>query len=215
MFRKFVGLLTVAVSGLFLSSTAFAAIDGSAHDFAGVFSGSGATDQICVVCHAPHNNENSEGDLLWNRATQTSATYTPYSSPTLDGASGRPGPTSVLCLGCHDGGIAVDSYGGGVSGTQKISSTNALFDNLAAFDTDLSNDHPIGITYDTTATTGDAELHPVGNSMGSNTIGFYLQSGAVECATCHDVHNTDSASNSTLLIVGNTNSALCTTCHDK
>jgi predicted CXXCH cytochrome family protein len=212
MFRKLAGL--TAVAGLFLSGTAFAAIGSSAHDFSNDFSGSGATDEICVVCHAPHDNSNSGANtLLWNRTTATQGAYTAYTSPTLDGASDGPGAVSVLCLGCHDGGIAVDSYGGQSNGTEKIDGTK--FGNLVQFDTNLQQDHPIGVTYDTTTTTGDSELKAITTSMGSNDIDFYLQSSKVECATCHDVHNTDSASNSTLLIVDNAASALCLTCHDK
>ena len=40
-------------------------------------------------------------------------------------------------------------------------------------------------------------------------------SRTMECASCHDVHNTASASNQNLLLISNTASALCLTCHNK
>lgn len=215
MFRKLIGLLAVAVTGLLLSSVASAQMATTAHDFRGDLTGSGATDQICVVCHAPHGNLNSEGDLLWNRTVQTVGAYTPYSNTngTIQGTISGPGATSLLCLGCHDGQVAVDNYGTIVGGNQPINGIN--FGGLAAFDTDLSNDHPIGITYDSTGTTGDPELNDPSTTMGSNDIAYYLQNGAVECATCHDVHATDVVGTTPLLIVTNVGSAICTTCHAK
>ena len=216
MFRKLVGLLTLTVSGLFLSSAAFAAIATTAHDFSGAdLTGSGQTDQICVVCHAPHNNLNVDGKLLWNREAVTSTSYTAYDSPTLDGASSGPGATSLLCLGCHDGTIAVDNYGTITTGNQKINGTN--FGGLQEFSTNLSQDHPIGITYDITDTTGDAELKdPSTATFGTGTVvNDYMAGGKVECETCHDVHATDSVASTPLLIVTNVGSAICTACHDK
>ena len=220
MFKKLVGLLTVAVTGLFMASTASAAIDGSAHDFAGLLTGSGATTEICVVCHAPHENLNADGTLLWNRTIQTVGAYTAYDSPTLDGASAGPGTTSLLCLGCHDGTIAVDNYGTISTGNQFIDGVGGSFGDVAAFDVNLSNDHPIGVTYDTTATTGDAELNDAATAVtfqdaSTGDINDMLQAGAVECASCHDVHDTVSNGAASLLVIANTNSALCTTCHNK
>ena len=219
MFKKLVGLLTIAVTGLLLSSVASAAIDGSAHDLAGVMTGTGATDQICVVCHAPHSNQNASGDLLWNRTTQTAGAYTAYTSGTLSvgAGTGIPGATSLLCLGCHDGTIAVDNYGGISTGSNFIDGAGGAFGSVEAFDTNLSNDHPIGITYDDSATTGDTELNdPATASFGTGTfVDDYLQAGKVECATCHDVHATDVVASTPLLIVTNSNSAICTACHNK
>jgi hypothetical protein len=216
MFRKLVGLLTVTVSGLFLSSAALAGIATTAHDFSGAdLTGSGQTDQICVVCHAPHNNLNDAGKLLWNREAVTSSSYTAYTSSTLDGASSGPDGTSLLCLGCHDGTIAVDNYGTISGGNQPINGSN--FAGLAEFTTNLSQDHPIGITYDITGTTGDAELKdPTTSAFGSGTfVSDYLSGGKVQCSTCHDVHATAVVADTPLLIVTNVASAICIACHDK
>ena len=51
MFRKLVGLVTFAVSGLFLVGTASAAITGSKHDLRDGLFGTQIAE-ICVVCHA-------------------------------------------------------------------------------------------------------------------------------------------------------------------
>lgn len=218
MFKKLVGLLTVAVTGLFFVGTASADIAGSAHDLQSALFGTAADGEVCVVCHAPHDNSNANGDLLWNH-TATSTTFLPYDSPSLDGASTGPGATSVLCLGCHDGTVAVDSYGG-ATGSLNIDGAGGNFGDVAAFGADMGNDHPIGIAYSPGTGAGqDAELNPVTDvvtfGVGTGTIDTMLFTSVVECASCHDVHNTASAGNNSLLVISNDGSGLCTTCHNK
>lgn len=78
------------------------------------------TTEICVFCHTPHNANRTQtytsdpaaeggggslnGQFLWNRRIPLAASFTPYTSPTLNAdTSGGPGLTSLLCLSCHDG----------------------------------------------------------------------------------------------------------------
>src|SRR5487761_2777144 len=89
-------LIAAAAAVVMLCATqgAMAAITSSAHDFSGnAWSGG----QICVVCHAPHNNNNAAGGLLWNHA-QTNATFVIYSSPSLNNSGQTVGGVSKLCL---------------------------------------------------------------------------------------------------------------------
>ena len=208
MFRKLAGL--TAVAGLFIAGTASAQIANTAHDLRGNIAG---LTEVCVVCHAPHNNQNAEGDLLWNH-DPTTQTFTAYSSLTLDGASSGPGEVSLLCMGCHDGVVALDAYGGGAA------AEGPLTGNLA-FGADLSNDHPVGITYDPAA---DAELNATttsvtyGNAATGTVADMLSGAGTVECGSCHDVHATLSggiSGNGTLLSVSNDGSGLCFACHAK
>ena len=190
---KKVHVLSVLAVGLMLvAGMVTAGIDGSKHDF----EATAWTDEICEACHTPHNGNTSFVAPLWNHVV-TSATYTLYSSATLNGTKGQPGDVSKACLSCHDGTVAVDSFGGSTGSTYITGNAN--------FSTDLSNDHPIGITYETGA----------GTEM-KNTISIaavQLWDSKVECASCHDLHNT--AGNSYLLVNTNTGSALCLACHDK
>ena len=193
--------------------TSAGTITGSAHDFSGSAWSGG---QICIACHAPHNTDTTvTGAPLWNHAV-SAATYTLYSTPTFDGASTitQPGGTSKLCLSCHDGTVAVNSFGG-TTGTTMITGTKNL-------GTNLSNDHPIGFTYDAALVTADGALNPTttavtigsGTKTKSTTIAGMLFAGKMECATCHDVHNTFTAG-SKLVKVTTTASAICLTCHAK
>ena len=195
-------------------------ISGSKHDFS---SGStspykGTNAQTCVYCHTPHG---AAGDAaLWNR-TMSVSVFVPYASPTLNATgTGQPGNISKLCLSCHDGTIAVDSYGIGVyavAGAQKILGTA----NIGAA---LSNDHPIGITYNTALISADPGLKdPAATAVtiGTGNTGTIttkmLFSDKLECPSCHDVHNSTSgtADSSKLLRVSNVGSALCRVCHVK
>lgn len=196
MRRLLIFLMFVAVSG-----SLFAVISGSAHDFA--TAGWNGTGEICIVCHTPHNAMSTNGPL-WNH-TETSATFTLYSSPSLDATDlGQPAGVSKLCLSCHDGTVALDSFGG-ATGSTFITGT----DNLG---TDLSNDHPISFTYPSTDT-GLFDPTTTSSGLGSTISADLLVGGKVECSSCHDVHNKYNLSY--LLKISNAGSALCLVCHNK
>jgi hypothetical protein len=215
MFRKLAGL--TAVAGLFFAGTAYSATGdmvGSAHDLQAEIA---SLDDVCSVCHLPHANTvaNANGGMLWNHTLSTAGPYTAYQSDLTTG--GQPGPVSQLCLSCHDGTVAVDSYFGG----------SALIDSFTnggpQFGTTLADDHPIGMTYDAARPEMADLADPVdwNTTVASSGVLQDMVFGAsdlVECASCHDVHNTQSSGGAIgegLLRVDNTNSALCTTCHLK
>jgi len=186
-----------------------AGISGSPHDFS---SKGWSGGQLCTVCHTPHNADVTvTGAPLWNHQT-TSASYTLYSSPTLNAQVKQPEHYgSKLCLSCHDGTVALDSFGGS-SGTTFMTG-NALIG------TDLRGTHPIGIVYDAGLSVADGGLFnpdtkatPLGNSI---TKDLLFGTGNLECASCHDVHNSVSAGNTSLLRISINGSALCLTCHNK
>jgi predicted CXXCH cytochrome family protein len=189
-------------------------IVGSAHDFKGQAWSGG---QICIACHAPHNTTVIADAPLWNHVSST-ATYTVYASSTTNAAVGAPGSTSKLCLSCHDGTVAVNSFGG-TTGTTLLTGTK----NLGIV---LTNDHPIGFTYDAALATADGALADPslvnGVTIGSGTkvktgtiAATMLYAGKMECASCHDVHNTFTTASGKLAKVTMAGSALCITCHIK
>lgn len=64
---------------------------------------------ICVYCHTPHGANSQIQAPLWNR-TINAGTYDIYDKPTtLMRPVSTPGPTSLTCLSCHDGTVAIDS----------------------------------------------------------------------------------------------------------
>ena len=178
-----------------LAAAAIGQISGSVHDFSGAGWSGG---EICVPCHTPHDADNSIAfSPLWNHET-TTQTFTLYTSPSLDHNPEQPRGPSLLCLSCHDGVTAVDSYGG---------ATGSIYiDGAAKIGTDLSNDHPISLTW-----THQTKLPDCGKCHGSWELPFY--DGYIECATCHDVHN--GAGNPTLLRQPIDGSQICLTCHGK
>lgn len=242
MFKKFTGLIVVA--GLFLGGSAFAGtIVGSAHDFTdGVsrngiapdswnpeFVADGADASICVICHAPHGNtNNASGELLWNHTPSALAGFVAYDSVTLEDTSvANIAGSSKLCLSCHDGVIALDSYGG-AGGSVLIGTLNdsgpQTYDLVV--DLDMSNDHPIGVdmvlAFATDPTLADPAAAGVtlGDGTTSGSIGSLMLVGdKVECSSCHDPHNTTAYTAVTgtnrLLRITNDSSALCLTCHEK
>lgn len=222
-------IITRVVIGasLLVSGTAFAQITGTAHDFSA--KSWNLTGEICVVCHTPHNAIDpttagvaSVADLgpLWNRAVTQTSSYTTYTANTRIGSdiqstlSGTPTGVSKLCLSCHDGTIAIDSFGGanGQTGVNTIDDIRASA-NIGESDGttgDLSNDHPVMFTFPAS----EPELVTATSNVvnGASTDLPLFGSQQMECATCHDVHGTG---NNYLLRVDNAGSGLCLNCHTK
>jgi len=178
--------------------------------------------QVCVFCHTPHGATNSPGAPLWNRAL-SGQTYTAYSSSSLDaetiaGQLAQPAGSSKLCLSCHDGTLAISSVNvlaGQTNATIAITGagpgdtmppgqgTQTGF--TRDLGTDLSNDHPISLTYDTTLANADGELldpaveaHIAIRGPGVRPL-VPLEAtgpggdGQVQCASCHDPHVIDTS----------------------
>ncbi len=124
------------------------------------------TAEICVFCHTPHGANEQAAIPLWNRPLNTAAAYTTYDqlgTSTLDGQVADVGSVSIGCLSCHDGTIAMDSMinepGSGAenpgfsAGSWSGADIRGPGDGRLRLDivqnlqTDLTNDHPIGIQY--------------------------------------------------------------------
>jgi predicted CXXCH cytochrome family protein len=217
--------------GLLFSATASAQADnteitGSPHDFSGQGWSQNGNSEICIVCHTPHNTISPGDGPLWNRGLTTVTSYTLYSPNTVPGSDiqgtgfGQPSGVSRLCLSCHDGTIAVDSFGRNTDGTPFTTGTvyvGAINANANIGDGtpggttgDLSNDHPVAFTFPTT----DTEIvTPAGGQVAGVLPLFGTSNDQMECATCHDVHATGTFDE--LLRVDNAGSDLCLTCHIK
>ena len=240
--NKFVTLL-LGVAGLLFAGSVWAngkglGIAGSPHDFTDNLSSEagGAVDEswnarkeICRVCHVPHDHQLASqrylNGLLWNHGV-SAANYTMYNSSwssTLNGAqSAQPDGTAKLCLGCHDGTVALDTFDKYAGGGWFMADQNPNF-TIPGFadgvNRDLRGTHPISIAYDPAA---DTKLQPKSTTMGtSGTIANVLDQDKVQCSSCHDVHDQESVAGTNLLRVaqtvaqGGNPSGLCLTCHVK
>jgi hypothetical protein len=168
--------------------------------------------QICVFCHTPHAAENVPAAPLWNREL-SGATYTPYTSNTIDAddIAATPGGSSKLCLSCHDGTLAIGAVNvanGQANVTIALEGTDpdgtmpgGLYGAQSGFTrrlgVDLSNDHPISFTYDANLALADGELRDpdVEAHIATRVPGVKpavpLESGKLECTSCHDPHIRD------------------------
>jgi predicted CXXCH cytochrome family protein len=200
-------LVTAAALAGSVRSASAATISGTPHDLSGKGWG---TTELCKFCHTPHLAQTVTGAPLWNHQT-TTATYTLYTSATFQGTSTQPGPTSKLCLSCHDGTVAVDSFAnGGVinAGTHLMSSTN-----LVGASGSLASDHPIAFTYDAALATADGHLvTPASSSYVDAARQIPLFGAKMECASCHSTHDNTYTK---FLRTSNAGSALCLKCHVK
>jgi predicted CXXCH cytochrome family protein len=216
MFRKLAGL--TAVAGLFIAGTASAAgpdaIGGSAHDFSAQGWSGG---EICVVCHTTHNGPVAQGAPLWNHTLTTGGTgWSLYvgvdmQATPLDPAAGQPGEgISTLCLSCHDGTVALDSFGAAPGTSTFIGDINTA----ANVTTNLTDDHPIAIPFNNALQPDMQDPAVATTAIGGTIADDLLFGGRVECASCHDVHNAGLGTTK-LLVLDNDASNLCQTCHLK
>jgi predicted CXXCH cytochrome family protein len=196
------------------SITSAGTIVGSPHDFQGyLWDRSG---EICNPCHAPHKTKTLPAPL-WNNklSTQTYILYGKTRSSIIDEkANDQPDGLSKICLSCHDGITASEVYGDNTGNAAHL------------FGKDLigpvpGNNHPISFIYNTELTMKNGDLYDpstklsgmTGNTGTVNKDMLFLN--RMECASCHDVHNTKAVPGTKLLVKDNAGSALCLTCHNK
>jgi hypothetical protein len=213
-----------------LSPQIQAQMKGTAHDFTGYRrSAYNPSGEVCIVCHAPHNTSTTSTPL-WNHTT-TAQTFTAYgangSGFNIHFTPGQPDGSSKMCLSCHDGITAANSYGvnGGSPALQDsitlatggATAPRTSLISRSNLTTDLTNDHPISFVY-TEALASNPKLRDtafvtaLGHSIGKDMLD---KNGKIQCASCHDPHGNDQGWNSTYLKFSNANSAMCLTCHIK
>jgi predicted CXXCH cytochrome family protein len=159
--------------------------------------------QVCIFCHTPHNA--APVQPLWNRNLPVSA-YRVYSSSTLISTPGQPTGSSKLCLSCHDGTIALGSVLNASSAGNPAGDLGTLPAGSTNLGTDLSGDHPISFTYDSNlASKNGALVDP-----GTLPMRVRLPNRQLQCTSCHDAHDDSRGS---FLVMSNSNSQLCVTCH--
>jgi predicted CXXCH cytochrome family protein len=160
---------------------------GGAHDFTRL---PGGGRDLCLPCHTPHQAF-TQPPLLDRRATAV-LPLRPYLAPQVQ-LSGW----SLLCLGCHDGVTATDVYS-----SPHATTVGSQID-AARFAPGLRS-HPIGIRIPEGAETYNSPEWV-------EAAGLPLAEGRIQCATCHDAHNTERHSH--MLRISNEGSRLCLTCH--
>lgn len=198
-------LILGVLAGIGTTASGQATIAGTAHDLSGGYTGVGGSipsgGEICKFCHTPHNALIAVP--LWNHAASVE-TFTRYASTTLQGTVGAPSGISLECLSCHDGATNIDAYGGAAGSVKMAVGANNM-------GTDLSNDHPISITYNT----ADPDLvAPTGAAVGGLPLFGTAAPYTVECGSCHDPHGAG-ATLTKFLRASNLASAMCRTCHSK
>lgn len=206
-------------------------IETSPHDFSRTnYPGSdlanwNTRDGVCSPCHAAHETDPAQIVPLWTHKT-TTASFTPYSSPTLNASVGQPSGVSLACLSCHDGTVGINEFISGVSTSGMITPGPYYIDPSFQKGPDLHTTHPISFTYDAALATADGGLEdptaytigsaksaltystaPVptswsGTSLTGKTIDqAMLFNHKLECASCHDVHKLEGSAPSSGILV--------------
>ena len=166
----------------------------------------GGTD-ACIFCHTAHH---ANGEMpLWNHAMSSVSNYVVYSSTRLDALNltvPQPNGSSRLCLSCHDGTVALGNVSSGAAITMQngVTTMPAGAGNLG---TDLSQDHPVSFVYDSGLAARDPQVKDPATLTGRVRLD---KLGRLQCTACHDPHDNQFGN---FLVMGNSGSALCLTCH--
>jgi len=167
---------------------------------------------------------------LWNRRITTMANYQMYTSATLNMVcDNTPSPLSLVCLSCHDAATAFSGVVGAVNSTDThnlVNEPNRGDSNPNCgtrchpgggdeppkwwqIGPDLSNEHPVSMSYPTAADDPDFFIPP-DLQKGWSDVKLFM--GRVECPSCHNPHD---PTNIPFLRKSMVASGLCTTCHNK
>lgn len=171
---------------------------GGPHDFTDARRG---PTNPCAVCHIPHLQAIRVSTS--QPSTQPAVEVFRIESQRRVFQTDRftPGPTSLICLGCHDGTMAGSTIG---TSHALLAGAREGFDLPAGL---VWRDHPIGIAYPS-----DREnFRPMGTVLAQGNI--VLPDGRLECISCHDPHNRTGIDG--MLVMPNRKSALCLSCHIK
>ena len=172
---RFIKVLAAGLP-LLCAGFAFGEIAGSKHDFSAQ---AWSDNEICKPCHTPHNGDVSVTGRLWahtlstatykyhgSRGTATDGTTTTDNADATITQSGMDN-ASRLCLSCHDGTVALDSFmgkdggstgksSGDFAGAAGLYNPNIGGAAVGAASADLSNDHPVGYAAHFDETSGSA-----------------------------------------------------------
>jgi predicted CXXCH cytochrome family protein len=220
-------LFIIIVAALLCAAAAMAAsVVGSKHDI------STPGGEVCVHCHTPHFASTTIPAPLWNKKSTNFNfdAFTMYTSPTIDTSiPSRPSGLSLACLGCHDSVSApeaatseythgvINAPGSGLTGAStgrclachgSHGGSGGMY-KIPVIGPNLTNDHPISMTYPTVAQDTGFFIPP---NLQKGWPDVPLFAGKVECPSCHNVHD---PSKTPFLRKANTGSALCYTCHNK
>ncbi len=172
----------IALALALVATNAYAIVANTPHDL------SAAGNGVCRYCHTPHHsNPNVTQAPIWARTLGTTITAYGKFSPSLSTTN-----MSLLCMSCHDG---VTGLGTMWNGSLTYNSTGRAIDTVtdtgSNLGTSLGNDHPVGITYDTTITSAGLVSQATAISAGFrffDSTGAESATGRMECGTCHDPH---------------------------
>lgn len=179
--------ILVAVALAMVGTTASAAVGNSKHDLRAA-PYNGTFPSACMYCHTPHKAMSAVAPI-WARDLAAVGSITAYGGGTVGDAGTK------TCLTCHGTAAGIQGIGG-ISAPTVLPGTKVI-------GTDLRTEHPVGSATNFTAGAG-----------GFNTPSFTVVDGAIECSTCHDVHNT-TVKTGTKLLRDYTGTDFCTECHNK
>ena len=200
-FGLFCGILSLMqLASLHASAQEYPNLVDTRHDLAIYLRPASAdsdNDPRCVFCHAPRSHSLLPG--LWNEGQPDHLLVYPYDRPSEQLPAGKPDGSSLMCLGCHDGTIALGDI---VSRTESAEAARG------DTRTNYSDGHPVSLPY-------GPDVNEDGMALKSrDRLPEQVRldaRGKMQCTTCHDPHD-DAYGN--FLVMEYSDRTLCVACHE-
>ncbi|MCF6333019.1 MAG: hypothetical protein L3J11_07020 [Draconibacterium sp.] len=162
--------------------------------------------EICIFCHTPHNSNPQVP--LWNR-NNSNTIYTIYDnsvSSSINATTGQPDGSSLVCLSCHDGTVALGNVLNSATDIFDGAGTKMPVGSRGFLGTNLSDDHPISFVYNSALSVSDGNL-----KFPPEYPATLDENSKMQCTSCHNAHNNMYGN---FLVASNEFSGLCIKCHD-
>lgn len=164
----------------------------------------------CYFCHAPHGGLSGAQVGLWSQKLSTVQNYTLYPQSQITNTVQQPviGDQSNVCLSCHDGTVAPGQTT--PWGAIQMSGSMAQQD---LFGQDLSTVHPFNFKLPLQMPPDQNLIPSVVSSGVTANPAVQMPSGNVQCTSCHNPHVQSIDASNDFLVIDNSSSALCLSCH--
>lgn len=177
--------------------------------------------EVCKFCHTPHSAKPKQP--LWNHQLSAVRHYKTYQSATLEALSSGQSldmidGNSRLCLGCHDGTVALGAMVNSKNKGRSDPGLGPLPPSSRGYrGTDLSGSHPISMGVSKTMIARNNSKDTLLNSlheMKSDPDVRLDENNKVQCTSCHDVHSDKNHASSGIHFWAKpTFSDVCLVCH--
>lgn len=177
--------------------------------------------QVCIFCHTPHRGQ--PDTPLWNHLPSAVTNYTNYWSESMKAYDSKTKAPPIdgfskLCLGCHDGTVAMGAVKSRKSEIQMrgVARPDPSGMSRGILGTDLSGGHPLSFVFDDSLRSrrnADPSLMDIKWPIDDRDVKLDKQS-KFQCTSCHNAHENRAVDGWPPFWHKKTYGEVCDVCHE-